>query len=199
MEIRKLDKDFYLQKTFIVARELIGKVLVRIKKKKIYSGIIVETEAYLGKSDPAAHSFRGKTKRNQAMFSEGGIAYVYFTYGNHYCFNVVTRGEGIGEAVLIRALEPAFGIGYMKKNRKRDDIYDLTSGPGKLTQAFEIDKNINRAKLDGKEIFIIENENGKYKVIRTPRIGITKNADKLLRYCAVNNPFVSMRKIKNKE
>jgi DNA-3-methyladenine glycosylase len=93
MEIRKLPQEFYLQKCLTVARKLIGKILVRIEKRDIYSGIIVETEAYLGKNDPASHSYSGKTKRNEVMFAGGGRAYVYFTYGNHYCFNVVTGTE----------------------------------------------------------------------------------------------------------
>jgi DNA-3-methyladenine glycosylase len=149
MGFSKLPKEFYLQKCLTAARNLIGKVLVRKKGNKIYSGIIVETEAYTGQTDAASHAFRGKTKRNKYMFSEGGIAYVYFTYGNHYCVNVVVEEEGISHAVLIRALEPVDGITQMKKNRRTDNIYNLTSGPGKLSEACEIDLGLNGADLRG--------------------------------------------------
>ena len=191
----KLPKEFYLQKCLVVAKELIGKILVRIKGNKIYSGIIVETEAYLGEKDKASHSYIGKTKRNEFMFSSGGIAYVYFTYGNHYCFNVVTGGEEIAHAVLIRAIEPATGIKSMMKNRGINDIYNLTNGPGKLAKAFEIDKNLNGADLNGNEIFIMNNENKKYKVLKSKRIGITKDADKFYRFFAEGSLFVSRRNL----
>lgn len=196
MDIKKLPKEFYLQKCLTVARALIGKILVRIKGNKIYSGIIVETEAYLGEKDPAAHSFIGKTKRNEVMFSEGGVTYVYFTYGNHYCFNVVTEKEHTAHAVLIRAVEPLLGIDEMKKNRRTNDIYNLTNGPGKLAQAFEIDKNLNGANLNGNEIFIVENEENDYKILRSKRIGITKNSEKPYRFYAKDNLFVSRINIK---
>lgn len=187
----KLQKDFYLQDCLAIARELIGKILVRIKDGKVYTGIIVETEAYLGAKDAASHSYIGKTKRNENMFREGGIAYVYFTYGNHYCFNVVTGSEGTAHAVLIRAAEPVFGFEEMKKNRGTDNIYNLASGPGKLAKAFEIDFQLNGADLTGNEIFIMNNEQFDHKITRSKRIGITKNPDKLYRFFAKDNGFVS--------
>lgn len=175
-----------------VAKDLIGKVLVRRKGKRVYAGIIVETEAYTGSTDAASHAYRGKTERNKYMFSEGGLAYVYFTYGNHHCINVVVEKEYISHAVLIRALEPVQGIEYMKKNRGTDNIYNLTSGPGKLTQAMEIDLRQNGADLRGDELFITEPiEKRKIKIVKSKRIGITKNADKLYRFYAADNPFVS--------
>jgi DNA-3-methyladenine glycosylase len=197
MRYKKLPKEFYLQNCLKIAKELIGKVLVRKKGNVTYSGIIVETEAYTGQTDAAAHSYRGKTERNKFMFSQGGIAYVYFTYGNHHCVNVVVEKEDISHAVLIRAIEPLEGAERMKKNRGTDDIYNLASGPGKLTEAFEIDMKLNGADLRGNELFISENTAERKHIIeKSKRIGITKNADKLYRFYAANNPFVSRVNVK---
>lgn len=200
MSFKKLPKEFYVRKCLTVAKELIGKVLVRVKGRKVYSGIIVEVEAYTGKSDAASHTYRGKTERNKFMFSEGGAAYVYFTYGNHYCVNVVVEKENTGHAVLIRALEPVEGISLMKKNRGVNDIYNLASGPGKLTQAMEINLKQNGADLLGDELFITELpeelKGRKFKVTKSKRIGITKNTGKLYRFYAEDNPFVSRVNVK---
>lgn len=167
-------------------------MLVRRKGRHIYAGIIVETEAYLGSADAASHSYRGMTKRNEQMFGEGGVVYVYFTYGAHYCMNVVTAPAGTAHAVLIRAVEPVEGISRMMRNRSTDDIYNLCSGPGKLCCAMEISLKQNGAVIGGGEIDIIEPENAiKRKVIRTKRIGITKDADKLYRFIDSGSPFVS--------
>ena len=205
MIYKKLSSDFYLKPCLKAAKELIGKVLVRKIGRKVYSGIIVETEAYLGDKDEASHSFKGQTQRNAVMFDEGGKAYVYFTYGNHYCVNVVIGKYGLAHAVLIRAVEPVNGIEYMKKNRGTDDEYNLCSGPGKLCAAMEIDLRLNGKSLSGNEIFIAEPfENNNRRKASTKRIGITKNADKLYRFIDPGSPFVSrinykalLRKIKN--
>jgi DNA-3-methyladenine glycosylase len=205
MVYKKLSSDFYLKPCLKAAKELIGKVLVRKIGRKVYSGIIVETEAYLGDKDEASHSFKDVTKRNAVMFDEGGKAYVYFTYGNHHCVNVVIGKSGLAHAVLIRAVEPSNGIEDMKKNRGTDDEYNLCSGPGKLCEAMEIDLRVNGKSLLGNEIFIAEpNENKKHKVVCTKRIGITKNADKLYRFIDPGSPYVSrinykalLKKIKN--
>ncbi len=193
LTIKKLEKDFYLRGCLTVAKELIGKVLVRKKGRKVYSGIIVETEAYLGDKDEASHSYRGKTKRNSCMFDKGGSAYVYFTYGNHFCVNAVVGKAGVAHAVLLRAVEPVRGIEYMKKNRAAaKDIYNLTNGPGKLTQAFEIDLKLNGADLHGSELFIASQAAGfKFKIKRSKRIGISKNTEKLYRFYAEGSPFVT--------
>lgn len=189
---KKLEEYFYLQSCLKAAKELIGKVLVRKKGRKIYSGVIVETEAYLGDKDAASHSFRGKTKRNEHMFGAGGTAYVYFTYGNHYCVNAVIGKPGVAHAVLIRAVEPVKGIEAMKKNRGTDNIYELCSGPGKLTHAMEITGELNGTSLLGNELFIAEPDTAKkYKIVKTKRIGITKNADVLYRFIDSESPFVS--------
>ncbi|MEO8512642.1 MAG: DNA-3-methyladenine glycosylase [Ignavibacteria bacterium] len=206
MKYRKLDIDFYFIPCLKAAKELIGKMLVRKKGKKIYSGIIVETEAYLGNKDSASHSFNGLTKRNEVMFGGGGTAYVYFTYGNHHCINVVIGKPGLAHAVLIRAVEPVEGIKNMKKNRGIDDIYNLSNGPGKLCKAMEIDLRQNGKSLLGDELFIaMPVEARKHKIVRTKRIGITKNADKLHRFIDSQSPFVSrinykalLKKLNNK-
>jgi len=122
-----------------VAKALLGKTLVRKIGTQVLSGVITETEAYKGKNDPASHASRKKTERNKIMFGEVGVAYVYFTYGMHYCFNVVAKKENDkAGAVLIRAIQPQQGINHMIKNRKTDIISNLTNGPGKLTQAMQI-------------------------------------------------------------
>lgn len=202
MKYKILDKDFYYKPCLKAAKELIGKVLVRKKGNKVYSGIIVETEAYLGDNDAASHSYRGVTKRNEVMFGEGGYAYVYFTYGNHYCVNVVIGEKGTAHAVLLRALEPVTGIEEMKINRGTEDIYNLCSGPGKLCRALEIDLKQNGVSLTGNELFIAEQASEKkYRVSRTTRIGITKDAEKLYRFIDIESPFVSRisnrRELKN--
>lgn len=194
LKYRKLDKEFYLQPCLQAAKGLIGKLIVRKKNNRIYSGIISETEAYLSKNDEASHSYRGLTRRNEAMFKIGGTVYVYFTYGNHYCLNVVTGRIGIGEAILIRAIEPLEGIEYMKANRNCDDVYNLCSGPGKLTQAMEIDKSLNGESFLGNTIFICNYyKDYKPKIISTNRIGINKNKDAKYRFIDINSKFLSRK------
>lgn len=198
-KIHKLPKEFYLQGAVKLARSLIGKKISRKLRGEILSGIIVESEAYTGSRDPASHAYRGKTKRNEVMFGDGGKAYVYFTYGNHYCFNVVAGHAGKAGAVLIRAVEPIDGLETMKKNRNTGDINKLTSGPGNLAKAFGIDRKLYGANLLGDEIFISETErNSNFKIAVSKRIGITRNTEKLYRFFMKNNPFVSgNRRINN--
>jgi len=192
----KLRRSFYLQPTIKVARSLLGKSLVRKLHGAILLGKIVEVEAYLGEKDPASHAYRGKTKRNEVMFLKGGHLYVYFTYGMHYCCNVVTEKEGVGHAVLLRAVEPLFGIDRMMTNRKfsrREMIFeDLTNGPAKLCQAFNINKKENGIDLLGDHLFIAEGVNvGKGRIISTERIGITSGKEHRWRFYIKGNPFVS--------
>ena len=188
-----LPKSFYLRSSVTVAKELIGKYIFRNTGKEILSGIIVETEAYTGRNDPAAHSYNGKTPRNAVMFEEGGKAYVYFTYGNHFCFNAVTCRKGTPSAVLIRGVEPVKGIDTMMKNRRTEDLYNLTNGPGKFTKAFAIDRKLNGADLGGSKIYISKSVPVRkdFVILKSKRIGITKNADKLYRFYAKDNKFVS--------
>lgn len=153
-----LSNSFFQRKTLTVAKDLIGKILVRKLRDKIIRKKIVEIEAYIGPHDLACHSSRGKTERNKIMFSEAGTIYVYFTYGMHWMLNIVTEEEGFPSAVLIRGLESV-------------------SGPARLTKALGIDKSLNGLKLGKKSgLWIEENlkiENSKLKILRTPRIGVS--------------------------
>ena len=179
--MKKLDRDFYLQNTVNAARALLGKTLVHRTKDGAISGLIVETEAYLV-DDPACHACRGMTERNRTMFGEPGRAYVYFTYGSHYCLNFVTQPEGIAEAVLIRALEPLDGVGLMKRNRAREHERDLCSGPGKLTQALMIDAHLDGEDLISDTLYVVDGPTDVGPIVERPRIGIRKAADKLWRF-----------------
>lgn len=190
---KRLAKEFFLRDAVTVANDLIGKIICRKWGSTMLKGMIVETEAYTGKNDPASHSFIGKTTRNAPMFEDGGISYVYFTYGNHFCFNVVTGLKDTGNAVLIRGVEPLEGIEIMMNNRNTTNIYNLTNGPGKFTKAFGINREQNAADLvNGEEIFLLESKSGiNFKIIKSKRIGITKNTEKLYRFYIKDNPFVS--------
>ena len=158
------------------------------------SGIIVETEAYGNGNDPASHAFRNLTNRNKAMFGAIGKTYVYFIYGNHYCFNIVAKNkESDAGAVLIRSIQPLEGINLMRIFRKTDNILGLTSGPGKLTQAFKINKNHNELDItdDNNDFFYLEdNQEGRnskrFKVIETKRIGISSALEKKWRFIMFN-------------
>lgn len=193
---RRLALDFYLRDTETVARDLIGKRLVHVVDGERLSGVIVETEAYLGIADRAAHSFGDKrTPRTESMYLEGGHSYVYFIYGMHYCFNVVTGPAEHPEAVLIRALVPTEGVERMKLRRQSAREVDLASGPGKLCQALGIDRSCDRVSLvKSKKLFI---ENGpalKGEIIASPRIGVAyagEAAQWPLRFSLVGNPHVS--------
>ena len=175
-----LPRRFYVSDTKKVARDLLGKTLVRKVGKQVLSGIIIETEAYKGKNDPASHSSRKKTERNKIMFGEVGRAYVYFTYGMHYCFNVVAKKEeDESGAVLIRAIQPIQGIKHMIKNRKTNVVSNLANGPGKLTQAMQITlKEYNLDLTKNSSLFIVDGEKPA-KIIAKPRIGIKIGVDKL--------------------
>lgn len=179
--------------TIEIAKSLLGCHLIYQTKKGIISGKIVEAEAYLN-DDPASHSFNGRTKRNEAMFNHPGKAYIYFTYGMHYCFNVVTNKYGIGEAVLIRSLEPLSGIELMKKKRKTKDIKNLCNGPAKLFQALGINKSYNSHDLTKKPLYIKINPRlSKREIIQTTRIGISKGSKLPHRFYIRNSPFVSKK------
>jgi len=144
VKLRVLAREFYNRDTVCVARELLGKTLVRKIGRQKLSGIITETEAYKGKNDPASHASRKMTERNKVMFGQIGKTYVYFTYGNHFMLNAVAKNEKSNAgAVLIRSIEPQEGIKLMIKNRKTNIILNLTNGPGKLTQAMNITKEQN--------------------------------------------------------
>lgn len=168
----KLSREFYQRSALIVAQELIGKKLVHGET----AGIIIETEAYLGELDAAAHSYKGRTARTEIQFGAGGYAYVYQIYGKNFCFNVVANLENIPEAVLIRALEPTDGLELMKIRRNKNNLRDICSGPGKLAQALAITKNFNGADLCGGEIFI-EDVGLAPEIAATKRVGIDYAGD----------------------
>lgn len=176
-----IPREFYSQDTVTVAKKLLGKKIVRIVGKHEISGIITETEAYRQKDDPASHAYKKITERNKAMFEEVGRAYVYFTYGMHYCFNIVSRNSRhAAGAVLIRSIEPLNGIEIMKKNRLVDDVRNLTNGPAKLTQALEISKKQYGLDLTKKgELFIVDGIKKQQKIISSPRVGIRVATEKL--------------------
>ncbi|MCC7566036.1 MAG: DNA-3-methyladenine glycosylase [Methanomicrobiaceae archaeon] len=191
-----LSPSFYRRDTVTVAKDLLGCFLVHAEDGRTAIGRIVEDEAYV-RDDPAAHSFRGKTKRNSAMFGPAGHAYIYRIYGLHTCVNVVTGPEGMGEAVLIRALEPVFGIDLMQERRGTADPASLCSGPGKLAQALGITMDLNNTSLvDGPLQVWSQDSLPGYRpgeIVQTTRIGITKAADLPLRFYLKGNGFVSRR------
>jgi len=217
----KLKREFYTRPLITVAKELLGKILVKTESTPItarpqtsntlipaqsqisqtfLAGKIVEVEAYDGSVDQAAHTFIGRTKRNEIMFRQGGYLYVYFTYGVHFCSNVVTGNEGQGTAVLIRALEPVFGIEKMIINRFGRDLkndkekLNLTNGPGKICQAFKINRDHYGADLTSDGIFIIDQPAMDNKnIIVTKRIGISKSIDLPWRFYIKDNPWVSVK------
>jgi DNA-3-methyladenine glycosylase len=200
-----LPREFYDRDPRRVSRELLGKVLVRREGRRVRTARIVEVEAYLGVGDPAAHSFAGRTLRNAVLFGPPGYAYVYFIYGNHYCLNVSCLPDGVAGGVLFRALEPLAGIDEMARARSvgidsTRDLRKLTSGPGRLAEAF----GITRERDNGKDLtsarsdlFIADEGYRVRRILTTPRIGITKAAERPLRYVIAGNEFVSGPRIRN--
>ncbi len=202
-EIRPLDRTFFSRDPRRVARELLGKVLIRQTADVRLTARIVEVEAYLGEKDPASHSAAGNTARTSVLFGPPGHAYVYFIYGTHYCLNVSCEPEGLAGGVLFRALEPLSGVEAMAHARGIEiqsptDEHKLTNGPGKLAEAFGITRvRDNGVDLTSSTSSLWIGEDGyRARGIRTtPRIGISKAADKPWRYLLDGNPFVS-RKIR---
>src|SRR5271163_2671259 len=188
-------RALFLDPPDVVARMLLGKLLVRAGEPVV--GRIVEVEAYFGESDPAAHSFAGKTARNAVLFGPPGHAYVYFVYGMHFCLNVSCEPEGIAGCVLLRALEPLCGLEAMTVGRglaARKAVTSLTSGPGRLCQAFGVTRERdNGADLTAPEsdLQILDDGFVAGEVLVTPRIGITKDAERAARLVIADNPFVS--------
>ncbi len=159
---------------------------------KALAGRIVEVEAYIG-DDPASHAARGMTMRNKVMFEDGGVSYVYFTYGMHFCFNIVTEKKGFPAALLVRALEPLCGIEDMKKRRGTDNLHNLTNGPAKLCQAMGIDRELNGEKLTGGRLFIADDGYAvDVKAIgRSTRIGIRVGREAKWRFFLKGSEFLS--------
>lgn len=192
----KLTREFYMRSGLTVARELIGKQLVHRTAEGTTKGIIVEVEAYMGQCDAAAHSFQfPHTPRTAVQYGPGGYAYVYTIYGMHTCMNVVANGQDCPEAVLIRALQPTEGIELMKKRRQKDDILQLCSGPGKLTQAMGITKDHYGADLCGDALYIEAVEEDHPTIAATKRINIDyagEAADYPWRFVLRDSKFISV-------
>ena len=203
--ISVLDRSFFARDPRHVARQLLGKVLVRNGSPQL-TARIVEVEAYLGEEDPAAHAAAGRTLRNAVLFGPPGHAYIYFIYGNHFCLNVSCEPEGQAGGVLFRALEPLTGVEEMARGRgivlhNPKDLRQLTSGPGRLCESFGITRaRDNDCDLTANKSSLWIGDDG-YRargIIATPRIGITKAADMPLRYLLAGNPFVSGPKVQPK-
>jgi DNA-3-methyladenine glycosylase len=206
---RPLPREFYDRDPRRVSRELLGKVLVRREGRRVRTARIVEVEAYLGMDDSAAHSFAGRTARNAVLFGPPGHAYVYFIYGNHYCLNVSCLPDGVAGGILFRALEPLAGIEEMALARglsvagaatSARDLRQLTSGPGRLAEAF----GITRERDNGKDLtsarsdlFIADDGYRVRRILTTPRIGITKAVERPLRYVISGNEFVSGPRVRS--
>ena len=196
--MKPLKQSFFIKETTQTAEKLLGCYLIRTIKGKKLIGRIVETEAYLGLDDPCCHSFKGSyTDRTKTMYLPGGHSYIYFTYGMHYCFNVVTGDINSPEAVLIRAVQPIKGLNEMKRNRNKDQLTELCSGPGKLCQAFQITKSLNAKKLSQEgEIYISKGEKVR-EVELDSRVGLPLHEDSsywFLRFYIKGNPFISLKR-----
>ena len=214
-----LPRSFYERDPVMVARELLGKLLVRREGRKLLAGRIVEDEAYLGTKDPAAHAYSGRTPRNAVLFGPPGHAYVYFIYGNHYCLNVSCMPEGVGEGVLFRAMEPVAGIEAMARARgleiptlaltrgarmghpsspvRPSQLRLISSGPGRMAQAL----GITRERDNGKDLtsrrsdlWFADDGYRPEKIVATPRIGITKAINEPLRFIVAGNLYVSAKR-----
>jgi DNA-3-methyladenine glycosylase len=201
-----LSREFFNRDPAIVGRELLGKLLIRREGRKLLAGRIVEDEAYLGAEDPAAHAYAGLTPRNAVLFGPPGHAYVYFIYGNHYCLNVSCMPEGLGEGVLLRAMEPVFGLAAMARARglelpalpRATQLRLLSSGPGRMSEAL----SVTRARDNGKDLtsrrsdlWFADDGYRPARIAATPRIGIRKAVERPLRFVIAGSPFVSGKRV----
>jgi DNA-3-methyladenine glycosylase len=201
-----LSREFFNRDVVTVARELLGKILIRREGRTLLAGRVVEDEAYLGEDDPAAHAYAGQTARNFVLFGPPGRAYVYFIYGNHYCLNVSCTQEGHGGGVLFRAIEPVSGLDSMARERgiglpetpRAAQLRLISSGPGRMAEALGItrerdnNKDLTSRKSD---LWLADDGFRPVRILATPRIGITKAVDKPLRFSIGGNPFVSGKKL----
>ncbi len=204
-KLSAVPEEFYARDPRQVAPELLGKILLRREGRKPRAGRIVEVEAYLGLDDPAAHAAAGRTKRNDVLFGPPGLAYVYFIYGFHYCLNVSCEPDGTPGGILFRALEPLVGMKEMYAARdlqpqhgRVTELKLLTSGPGRLAEAFSITRERDNGKnltSPRSDLQIVDDGFVPEKVVVTPRIGIRKAEHELLRYVIAGNPFVSGKRI----
>ena len=186
---------FFRRPAEVVAAELLGMVVTSSVGGEVTEGRIVETEAYLGYDDPASHGYlHRRNARNEALFGPPGSWYVYLSYGMHWCANLVCQRPGLASAVLLRALEPLDGVGIMRRRRGGVADRELCSGPGRLTQALGITRDLDGSRMLGSEVLVrrpaaIE----EIAVTATPRIGITKAADWPLRFCVAGSPWTSRK------
>ena len=203
--MNKLNREFYNRDSIIVAKELLGKLLVHnINGQEIITKI-VETEAYMGVIDKAAHSYGGRrTPRVEVMYGEPGYSYVYLIYGMYNCFNIVSNEVGTPQAVLIRGVEPIEGIDVMAQNRynkplellTKNQIKGLTNGPGKLCKALAIDRSLNGLDLCGNKLYVLEGDNEGFEMVSAKRIGIDyaeEARDYLWRYYIKDSNYVSVK------
>ncbi len=201
-----LPRDFYNRDPVTVGRELLGKMLIRREGRKLLAGRVVEDEAYLGADDAAAHAYSGITPRNAVLFGRPGHAYVYFIYGNHYCLNVSCMPKGLGEGVLLRAMEPVFGLEAMARARELElpaspstsQLRLLSSGPGRMAEAL----GITRARDNGKDLtsrrsdlWFADDGYRPERIAVTPRIGIRRAVEEPLRFVIAGSPFVSAKRV----
>lgn len=197
-----LPRAFYDRPSVEVARDLLGKTLQRRSEAGLTAGIIVETEAYDGANDSASHAWRGRTRRNAVMFGPPGHAYVYFTYGMHYCINAVTGSAGQASAVLLRAIQPIVGLDIMRERRGTHiPDRDLARGPGRLCQALGITTADYGTDLTGDALWISETPTGTADLLiaATPRIGVTRAADRPWRFVVCDNQYISGRPIRSRD
>jgi DNA-3-methyladenine glycosylase len=192
----KISRSFYEQPTLEVARQLLGKYLVREHPDGVAIGRIVETEAYIGAEDKACHASKGRTPRTEIMFGQAGYAYVYLIYGFHHMLNIVTESIDLPAAVLVRAVEPLEGMELMQTRRGTRERRQLCSGPGKLCQAFAVDRALNGGDICGSLLYIEDRGESISKVVATPRIGVDyagRWTRKPWRFIIKDNEFVSRR------
>ena len=200
LNLPKLNKDFYLRDVVEVAQELLGKTFIRKIDQQILAGTIVEVEAY-DAEDEASHSFNGRSERNGVMFEDGGLLYVYFIYGVHYCCNIVTGKANHAAAVLIRAIEPLNHFDILAQNRfnktflSDKEKINLTNGPAKICQAYKIGRSDNGTNLNGENIYILDSSKlEKNQIVQTTRIGISRSKELPWRFYIKYNTFVSPKR-----
>lgn len=206
-QAKRLPREFFNRDAVTVARELLGKLLIRREGRKLLAGRLVEDEAYLGQDDPAAHAYGGRTARNFVLFGPPGHAYVYFIYGNHYCLNVSCMSDGHGEGVLFRAMEPVFGLEAMARARGLElpasprvaELRMISTGPGRMSQALGITRERDNNKdlaSRASDLWLADDGFRPERIVATPRIGITKAVEQPLRFAIAGNAYISGKKIR---
>ncbi|MCW4012900.1 MAG: DNA-3-methyladenine glycosylase [Candidatus Bathyarchaeota archaeon] len=188
--MQALPRSFYNRRTDTVANELLGKILVRRLDDELLGGVIVETEAYFGADDPASRAYEGLKTYNRVMFEESGRVFIYNVH-KYWMLNLIAHDNGVG-GILIRAIEPTMGLDIMRQNRPVKRLRDLTSGPGKLSLALDVDKGLNGVDATSADspVYVFDNEY-KHDVGTSHRIGVTRDLPEHYRYYVKNNEFVS--------